>query len=133
MFPLGYADSNDTTNASIAVLVISSGIIVLAIAAAMLPICIAWRRRIRQSDAVVPLCILWALSIAAVSIYAYVSKTRWNAEYTLRIESGYFDPRDTSDAPSPPWVLWYVSAVIYILLIVWAARAKQRGEEEMKL
>jgi glucan phosphoethanolaminetransferase (alkaline phosphatase superfamily) len=126
MFLLAYADANDTTNASIAVLVISSAIFVLAVAAAMFPICIAWKRRIAQSDVVIPLCILWALAGAAVSIYAYVSQTRWTTEYMLNIATGYFDPRDTSDRPSLPWVLWYVLAILYVLLIVWASRARPR-------
>jgi glucan phosphoethanolaminetransferase (alkaline phosphatase superfamily) len=126
MYHLANADANDTTNASIAVLVISSGIFVLAIGAAMFPICIVWKRRIRQADVVVPLCILWALLAAAVSIYAYVSQTRWTTEYTLRIASGYFDPRDTSDRPSLPWLLWYILAMLYVLLVMWVARTRHR-------
>jgi hypothetical protein len=126
--PLAYADSTDTTNASIAILVISTGILIAAVAAAMVPICIARSRRILQSDALVPLAIVWALTSAVVSIYAYIAQSRWKREYLLRIQSGYFDPRDLSDAPVLPWTYWYVLGAMYLLLILWAMSGKQRSK-----
>jgi len=124
MFPLANAEQPDTSDASIAISVVSAGIIFLAAAAAFVPVAIARRRRNRQSETIVPLSIVWALATVAVSIYAYISQTRWTREYTLRIESGYFDPQDKSGAPALPWLLWGVLAALYVVLIAWAAMAR---------
>jgi predicted permease len=132
MFPFANADQPDTSDASIALIVVSAGIILLAAAAAFIPVAIARRRRHRQSETIVPLSIVWALATVAVSIYAYISQTRWTREYTLRIESGYFDPQDKSGAPALPWLLWGVLAAIYLLLIALAALARESGEVDSR-
>jgi len=119
---LAYADAADQSNPAMAIIAVSSGIVVLSAGLAMVPIGIAWKRRHHQADTIVPLTMLWGLATAAVSIYAYITQTNWAKERLLRIESGYYDPQDNSGAPALPWMLWLILGFAFVLLILWALR-----------
>jgi hypothetical protein len=117
---LGYADPTDQSNPSIQIVVISAGIALVAVILALLPICIAWKRRHRQSETIVPIGILWGLATAAVCIYAYITQANWAKERMARIMSGYYDPQDNSAAPALPWGFWLLLMAAYTILIVWS-------------
>ncbi len=46
----------------------------------------------------------------------------WTKEYTVRIESGYVDPKDLSDKPRLPWGIWAGLLAVYLGMVYWAGR-----------
>jgi hypothetical protein len=128
---LAYADPTDQSNPSIQIVVNSSGIVLVAAALALVPICIAWKRRHRQSETIVPIGIVWGLATASVCIYVYITQSNWAKERMLRIMSGYYDPQDNSSAPALPWVMWFVLAAIYVALILWSMRSLPGGPSDL--
>lgn len=121
---LAYAESADTSNSSL--VIVLSGLCVLAVAAifAVVPICICWKRHHRQTEPITALIILWGL-VAAISVICFInSQMKWSREQMLRIESGYFDPNDRSDAPAVPWGTWGGLATAYTALVGWSFTQK---------
>jgi hypothetical protein len=50
---------------------------------------------------------------------------KWSNEQMIRIQSGYYDPTDTSDAPTLPWQTWAVLAIAYGGLVIWPFSQKR--------
>jgi hypothetical protein len=121
---LAYAESADTSNSSM--VIVLSGLCVLAVAAiaAIVPICICWKRHHRQTEPITALLILWGLVATISAIYFINSQMKWSREQMLRIESGYFDPTDQTDAPAIPWVTWGGLATVYAALVCWSFAQK---------
>jgi hypothetical protein len=85
-------------------------------------------RRHRQVELITAAAILWALITAVSLIYAQESQMNWSKEYTMRIESGYLDPHDTSDAPKLPWTLWTGLAIAYAAMLAWSLSQKHPAD-----
>ncbi len=121
---LAYAEAADTSNSSLVIVLIGLGVLSVAAIAAFVPIGICWNRHHRQTDSIAALAVLWSL-IAAISVIYFVNaQMKWSREQMLRIESGYFDPGDKSDAPAVPWALWGGLAAGYAVLIGWSFSQK---------
>jgi hypothetical protein len=101
--------------------VISAALVLVVAGAAFVPLRLAWRGRHRQVEAITTTILFWGLAAAGSLIWAANAEFKWNQEYTLRIESGYADPRDLSGAPQLPWMLWGILAGVYVGLILWSA------------
>lgn len=67
--------------------------------------------------------IVWSLLLAGSAIYAVNAQMVYAKEQTMRIMQN-FDPRDESDRPALPWVLWSVLGAGYIGAIVWSVTAR---------
>jgi hypothetical protein len=62
-------------------------------------------RKHRHTESITVAIIFWAFIAAGSLLYAGEAQMDWSKQYTLRLETGYLDPQDTSDAPRPPWML----------------------------
>jgi hypothetical protein len=118
-FP-AYAEPPDPANTSLTLILALAAIVAAAGAMAFVPILSSWRRRHCHTDGVLAIAILWGLLAAGSGIYAAVSQMNWSKEQTVRIETGYYDPRDASDAPALPWRTWVAIAIAYGGLVGWA-------------
>lgn len=122
---LAYAD-NVAISAD-AMLIGVIGLVVFAVAAivAAAPLVIARRRGILPTQGLIAAVTLWAILVSASVIFSVNASLRWNREYDQRVMSGYFDPQDQSDRPSPPWSLWAAAGATYIALVAWSAAGKR--------
>jgi hypothetical protein len=70
--------------------------------------------------------------IAAISVIYFINaRMKWSHEQMLRLESGYFDPSDKSDAPAIPWTVWGGLTVGYAGLIGWSMSQKNPPPPEI--
>ncbi len=121
---LAYADATDQSATNMKVVLICAGILLGVGAAAFVPVGIAWSRRHRQGEAITGLSIVWGLIAAGSLAYATTQQINWGQERMKRINSGYYDPNDNSDAPKPPWPLWGGLALAYGGLVAWGLSQK---------
>jgi hypothetical protein len=118
--PLAYAQPTDQSGTGVVVIMMAATAIAVAAAVAFVPVAIAWRRRHRRADLILAVAIVWA-ALAAGSVIVTVSKQMdWSKERTLRIESGYYDPNDTTAAPPWPWTTWGALGGVYAAWAVWS-------------
>ena len=75
---------------------------------------------------------LWGVVAAGVFLYASTERLNWSNEQTTLIESGYYDPQDTSAAPTWPWVATTVVAAAYVTLIVWAVLQRPPSPQQFR-
>ncbi len=127
---LAYAESADPSNAMNLVKVLG-GLLIIGATALLVAILIgiARSRAHRQADAILVVALFWALITAGSVMYAGMAHLNWSKEYTERIESGYYDPRDTSDKPKMPWALWSGLGVGYAALLAWSLSQKNAGSQ----
>ena len=123
---LAYARNVDSTESNLSIVLLCAGLVIAAAACALVPILMSRSRRHVQSDAVLGLAILWALVAAGVSANACIQQMKWSDERTLRIESGYYDPKDQSDAPRLPWEIWSAIALAYAGLVLWPLYGRRK-------
>jgi hypothetical protein len=118
--PLAYAESADPSSTDLAIVLGGAFIIAIASALASVLIFTSRARRHRQTELITAAAILWGLIAAGSLIYAQESQMNWSKEYKMRLETGYLDPRDTSDAPKLPWGIWTGLGVAYGAMLVWS-------------
>jgi hypothetical protein len=114
-----YAQGPDSS--SLALIVVSAALVLVVAGIAFVPLRLAWRGRHRQAEAITTVVLFWALATAGSLIWITNAEFNWNQEYTIRIQSGYADPRDLSGAPQLPWLIWGILAGVYVGLIFWSA------------
>jgi hypothetical protein len=126
-FSLAFAESPESSNVSLVLVLAVAGIVGAAALLAAMPVLISRRRRRhRRNDAVLAFAIVWAVLAAGSGIYAVAQYENWSRERTMRIESGYYDPREADrDAPRLPWVAWTALACGYGALIAWSGVARR--------
>ena len=103
-----------------------AGLVILAACAllAAIVIGVARSRGHRQADSIMVAAVFWAVIAAGSAMYTAASRYNWSREYTTRIESGYYDPRDTSDKPKLPWLAWSGLGAAYIAMLGWSVSQK---------
>ena len=119
---LGYAQTADSGSINLAKVL--AGLFILAACALFVAVVVglARSRRHRQADGIMVAAVFWGVIMAGSAMYTASSQYNWSKEYTTRVQSGYYDPRDTSDKPSLPWALWSGLGVGYAALVVWSLR-----------
>jgi hypothetical protein len=124
-FALAYAELPESSNVGLVLILAFAGIVGAAVVLAAIPVLINRRRRRRgRGDALLAIAILWAVLAAGSGICAVVQHENWSREWTMRIESGYYDPRDTDrDAPRLPWAAWAALACGFGALLAWSSVA----------
>lgn len=116
---LANAESNDSTVSNLSTVLICAAIAVGVLILAAVPIMVAWSRRHRHADGLTAVAVLWGL-VAAVSVSVSIfDQMKYSREHLMAVESGYFDPSDTSDAPVLPLPTWSVLGVVYVALLGW--------------
>jgi hypothetical protein len=124
---LAYAESGDP-NAMNLVIVLGGVCIVAATAILAFALILTARARgHRHAEFIMVATVFWALITAGSLIYAGNAQLNWSKEYTLRLETGYLDPRDTGDAPRLPWGIWTGLGAAYGAMMTWALCQKRPG------
>ena len=119
-FPLAYAQSAGDSNSTLTVIVMAFAIVLGACLLAFIPIFAALSRRNHQSHSIAVMSIFWGVAVAVITIWCMLQRLDWSKELTIRMQSGYYDPRDLSDAPACPWILLMIAAGVWIVLLAWA-------------
>jgi hypothetical protein len=122
---LAYADSGDSGNASLMLVLAGAAIVAVMAVLACVVIILARRRGHRQADGIMAAAILWGVLGAGSLIYTLQTQMSWSREYNLRLSTGYLDPADVGDAPKLPWGLWGGMGVAYVGMVGWAGRGKR--------
>ncbi len=117
---LSSADSSDDGSTSLVFVVESVAIILVAAGVGLIPAGIAKKRRHGLADVVLAGAVLWALLTAGLTMYTTMTRMQWSHEQTVRLESGYSDPRDDTGGPAFPWVAAGGLAIAYAGLLIWA-------------
>ena len=117
---LAYADSGDPTLNNLQTVVGAVFIVLATLVLATAVIFISRSRRHRQSESIMVAAFFWACITAGSLIYAGQAQLKWSKEYLVRVESGYYDPNNTADAPKLPWTLWGGLGAAYVGMIWWA-------------
>lgn len=118
---LATSRQTDLSEGNLRLVMIWCGIMIAAAGLALLPLVIARIRRHRHVETLLAGAIVWGL-LAAVSVGRAVgAQISWAKEYQLRVETGYYDPRDLGDAPQLPWLSWGLLALAYLVLLTWAS------------
>jgi hypothetical protein len=118
-FLLAKAEGPDPSDSSLMLVLICAGLVLGSAVLSLLPVFIARGRGHRQLETVTAVAVLWGLLTAGTLIHTTIVQMQWSKEQLLRIQSGYMDPQDTTDAPKP-WRTWTALATIYCVLIIWA-------------
>jgi hypothetical protein len=124
---LSYAEGPDPTDSNLTLLVIALGIIGVVGLLAAIPATIARRRVHRHREGIVSALVLWAVLLAGSGVYSANAQISYSKEYNRRVMSGYFDPRDKTDAPKAPWVMWIVLAAVYGGVLMWILSVPSPG------
>lgn len=119
---LAVAEGPDTTDSNLTIVVIAILIVAGVCILAAIPVVTA-RRRSGRTEGIGAAIIVWSLLLAGSAIYAVNAQMAYAKERTMRIMQN-FDPRDQSDRPAQPWVLWSVLGVGYIGAIAWSMTAR---------
>jgi hypothetical protein len=121
---LAYADTADS--GSINLVKVLAGLAILAGCALLVGVIIgvARSRGHRQADGIMVAAVFWGIIMAGSAMYTAAAQYNWSKEYTTRVQSGYYDPRDTSDKPKLPWLAWSGLAVGYAVLLAWSLAGK---------
>jgi hypothetical protein len=121
---LAVAESGDPNASNLPIVL--GGIFILAVIAflAFVLIFISRSRGHRQTELITTATFFWAIIAAGSLIYAGQAQMNWSKEYMLRLQTGYLDPTDTSDAPRLPWVIWSGLGVAYGAMLIWSLSKK---------
>jgi hypothetical protein len=122
---LAYAETPDSGAVNLAKVLGGLGILVVTALLIAVIVGISRARKHRQADAILVAALFWGVLAAGSMMYAAATQLNWSKEYTTRIESGYYDPRDSSDKPTLPIALWTGLGVAYAAMLGWAAYRQQ--------
>jgi ABC-type transport system involved in multi-copper enzyme maturation permease subunit len=122
---LAYADNSDSTLSNLQTVVYAVFIVLATVVVALIPIFISRARRHRKSESILVAVFFWACITAGSAIYTQQSQMNWSRKYLTRVESGYYDPNNTTDAPKLPWLLWSSLAAAYAGILSWSVFGKR--------
>jgi hypothetical protein len=106
--------------------IVLAGLFILAMIALLAfgVILISRARKHRHAESITVAIVFWSLISAGSLLWAGERQLDWSKQYTLRLETGYLDPQDTSDAPQLPWMLWSGLGVAYGAILIWSLTQK---------
>lgn len=127
LIPLARAESADSTLSNLTTVLACGGIGVGVLVVAIVPVMIGWSRRHRHAEALAAVAILWGL-IATISLCkTTLDQMNYSRQHLADIESGYWDPNDTSDARPLPLATWTALGVGYLALLAWPFLSARRS------
>jgi hypothetical protein len=115
---LASAERTDLSGSDWIIILLMLGIIAAAAVATLVPIGIARHRRLRLAGLIAVGAMLWGLAAAGSAIQTAIAEFNWSRERLRLIQTGYYDPNDTSGAPARPRVLWAALSGVYVALLV---------------
>lgn len=101
-------------------LLVAGGVAILA----LLPMASARHGRHQHTGAIQALTLLWALLAGGSVLYIAAAELRWRKEWLVLVQSGYYDPQNTSGAPAWPWLFWIFLAAAYVALFAFSRGRK---------
>jgi hypothetical protein len=121
---LASAESGDPNAANLPIVL--AGLFILAMIAmlAFAVILVSRARKHRHAESITVAIVFWAIIAAGSLLWAGERQMDWSKQYTLRLETGYLDPQDTSDAPQLPWLLWSGLGIAYGAILIWSLKQK---------
>jgi hypothetical protein len=122
---LAYADAGDPNATSLPFVLIGLGIFAAIALLAFALIFIVRVRGHRKTELITVAAVFWALIAAGSLLYGGETQMDWSKQYAMRLETGYLDPQDTSDAPQLPWGIWSGLGVAYGALLFWSLSQKR--------
>ena len=57
-----------------------------------------------------------------------IAELAWKQEWLLRVQTGYFDPKNTKGAPAWSWPLWGSLALVYTGVVAVSMVGRNREE-----
>jgi hypothetical protein len=117
---LAYAESDDPNAMNLVIILGGVGIVAATAILAFALILTARARGHRHAESIMVAAVFWALITAGSVMYAGEAQLNWSKQYALRLETGYLDPQDTSDAPRLPWGIWTGLGAAYGTMMAWA-------------
>jgi hypothetical protein len=123
--PLSVAENTRGSDTSLLVPLICIGSIALIAVLAFIPLLVGSLRRHKNGEALLAMTVLWAIVAIGIVVNTIIEQNRWSSERQIRVNSGYYDPNDNSQAP-----LWPVKSggglgVGYVALLIWASTARR--------
>jgi amino acid transporter len=122
---LAYAEPTDTSGSGTNIVLLCALFIAVVAVLGLLPIGFSRNRGNRHADIITAVSVLWSLLTIATLIYVCLAQMKWSKEYITRIQSGYFDPRDTTGAPHQPWPIWGIILFAYLALLAWSLKQRK--------
>jgi hypothetical protein len=109
-----------SSDSNMELILISAGVVVGVAIFGFFPIQLA--RQNRHREAIAAVIVLWGLITAASICLTINQQKEWSATYLQHVETGYFDPRDTTDKPAMPIGFWSALTACYAVIVIWANR-----------
>jgi hypothetical protein len=121
LYGLAYAQQPDAGDSNLTVIVVGIAVIGVICGLAFGVIGVSFSRRHPQREIITAAAIFWALICAGSIAYALLQQSKWQSEYVLRLQSGYYTEAQAQiDAPRLPWTIWTVLAGVYVALLLWS-------------
>lgn len=117
LLPLANADAPDTSGSSLQLIVICLLTFALCAAAAFVPVVIAWKNKNRHADKILAAAVVWGILTAGSVAFVTNQQMSWAREKYVRITSGFYDPREETDAPTTPFATWTLLGAAYLVLV----------------
>ena len=122
---LANAQTPDLSGSTWRILLLSIAVIAVVTGLALVPMVLARRRAHRWTEALTLGTVAWGLLTAGSIVWIAFAQFNWSQEQMRLIKTGYYDSRNTADAPVWPWALWAVLAVTYGVIVVLSAIRKR--------
>jgi hypothetical protein len=124
---LAKAGSGDAPGSDLALTVtwlLAIGAIAIA---ALVPFRLASSGGRRRGEALTTMLIVWAVIASVCAIRGSMSRAKWEQEYQMRLQSGFYDPADPQNVPPAwPWKPWAALGAGYVVLLVIAVQKGRR-------
>ena len=114
-----YAEAADGSASALTLVSVCVVIVVVVGGLSLVPLGLAWSRRHRKTELITAFVVLWGLCTSLSVGSSTIEQLKWSKEQMVRIQSGYYDPADVSDAPTWPWPVWAVLVSLYAVLVLW--------------
>jgi hypothetical protein len=126
LFTWSVAENTGGSDTSLMVPLICIGVIALIAVLALVPLLVGSLRRHKSGEALLAMTALWAIVAIGVVVNTILEQNKWSSEKQTRVNSGYYDPKDNSEAPAWPLKSGGALGVGYVALLIWAATAKRK-------
>jgi len=124
-----YAEPTDLSGSGWLLIMLCGAILIGICGLVLVPIGMARYGRLRRTEAITAMAALWGLVAAWNALSFAIAEFTWNQEWLLRVQTGYFDPKNTKGAPVWSWPLWGSLALVYSLLVGLSVVGHNRQED----
>ena len=122
---LANAEMSDLSGSTWRLILLCLAVLTVVSLLMLAPIVLARRRRHRWVEAITLGSVMWGISTAGTIVGTAFAQFKWAQDRLLLIETGYYAPDNTTDAPAWPWGIWIILALGYCALVVCATIRKR--------